>query len=53
MPIAYMTIVDGWGYDRWHANGLLAADALTGLVAVGFFAVVAVATRPRVVAPAE
>src|SRR5690349_7130954 len=53
MPIAYMTIVDGKAYDRWHANGLLAADALTGLVAVGFFAVVAVATRPRVVAPAE
>ncbi len=53
MPIAYMTIVDGWGYGRWHANGLLAADALTALVAVGFFAAVAVATRPRVVAPAE
>jgi MFS family permease len=53
MPIAYMTIVDGWGYGRWHANGLLAADALTGLVAVGFFAAVAVATRPRVAVPAE
>jgi MFS transporter, PAT family, beta-lactamase induction signal transducer AmpG len=53
MPIAYMTIVDGWGYGRWHANGLLAADALTGLVAVAFFAAVAAATRPRVAAPAE
>lgn len=53
MPIAYMTIVDGWGYGRWHANGLLAADALTGLIAVGFFAVVAAATRPRIVVPAE
>lgn len=53
MPIAYMTIVDGWGYGRWHANGLLAADAVTGLIAVGFFAVVAAATRPRVVVPAE
>jgi MFS family permease len=53
MPIAYMTIIDGWGYGRWHANGLLAADALTALVAVGFFAAVALATRPRAVAPAE
>ncbi|HEY2885436.1 MAG TPA: MFS transporter [Rhizomicrobium sp.] len=53
MPIAYMTIVDGWGYGRWHANGLLAADALTGLIAVGFFALVAAATRSRVVVPAE
>lgn len=48
MPIAYMTIVDGWGYSGWHANGLLAADALTGLVAVGFFAIVSIATRPRI-----
>jgi hypothetical protein len=53
MPIAYMTIIDGWGYGRWHANGLLAADALTALVAVGFFAAVAAATRPRMVVPAQ
>lgn len=49
MPIAYMTIIDGWGYSGWRANGLLAADALIGLLAVGFFAIVSVATRPRVV----
>lgn len=52
MPIAYMTIVDGWAYDRWQANGLLAADAMSGLVAVAFFAAVSVATRPRVAAAA-
>jgi MFS family permease len=52
MPIAYLTIVDGWAYGRWHANGLLAADALSGIVAVAFFAAVSLATRPRVVSPA-
>jgi PAT family beta-lactamase induction signal transducer AmpG len=45
MPIAYLTIVDGWAYGRWHANGLLAADALAGILGVAFFAVVVVATR--------
>ena len=40
MPIAYMTIADGWAYGRWHANGLLAADALSGMVGVAFFAAV-------------
>ncbi len=52
MPTAYMTIVDGRAYDNWHANGLLAADALSGLLAVLFFAGVVFATRRRAVAPA-
>ena len=47
MPIAYMTILDGWAYGRWHADGLLAVDGLIGLGAVAFFAAVNVATRPR------
>ena len=50
MPTAYMTIVDGWAYDRWHANGLLGADALSGLVAVVFFTAVSIATRPQPIA---
>jgi PAT family beta-lactamase induction signal transducer AmpG len=49
MPTAYMTIVDGWAYDRWHANGLLGADAFAGLAGVAFFAMVSVVTRPRAV----
>jgi hypothetical protein len=49
MPTAYMTIFDGWAYERWHANGLLGADAMAGLVAVAFFAVVSAVTRPRIV----
>jgi MFS family permease len=52
MPIAYMTIVDGRAYERWHTNGLLVADAATGLVAVAFFAAVVVVVRRRTVAPA-
>jgi hypothetical protein len=52
MPTAYMTIVDGRAYDHWHANGLLAADAFSGLLAVAFFAAVVFATRPRAAVPA-
>ena len=48
MPIAYMTIADGWAYGRWQGNGLLGMDALAGLVGVVFFGIVFMATRPRV-----
>src|SRR5262249_12737630 len=44
VPIAYMTIVDGWAYGRWHAGGLLAADAMAGLLGVAVFAVAAALT---------
>ena len=47
-PIMYMTTVEGFAYGRWHANGMLLADALSGLVAVLFFFAVALGTRPRV-----
>ena len=52
MPIAYMTIVDGKAYERWHTNGLLVADAATGLLAVAFFAAVVLVVRRRTVVPA-
>lgn len=52
MPIAYMTIIDGRAYERWHTNGLLVADAVTGLLAVAFFAAVVVVVRRRKVVPA-
>ena len=48
MPIAYMVIADGWGYQRWHANGMLGVDAAAGLLGVAFFAAVAIAIRRRV-----
>jgi MFS family permease len=47
-PLAYMTTIEGFTYGRWHANGLLLADSLSGLIAVGFFFAVAAATRVRV-----
>jgi len=51
-PIMYMTTVEGFAYGRWHANGLLFADALSGVVAVMFFFAVAFGTRPHAVAVA-
>jgi len=47
MPIAYLTIVDGWAYSCWHASGLLFADAMAGIVGVSFFAAVVAATVHR------
>jgi PAT family beta-lactamase induction signal transducer AmpG len=52
IPIAYMTWLEGKAYVGWHANGLLLADALAGVIAIAFFLVVSAATRPRVVATA-
>jgi hypothetical protein len=51
-PIAYMTTIEGFTYGRWHSNGLLLADALSGLIAVAFFFAIAAATRTRVTAVA-
>lgn len=52
IPILYVGLIDGWAHERWGAGGFLLADALTGLVAVAFFYVVAIATAPRVPRPA-
>jgi len=46
-PILYMTFFEGKAYDRWHADGLLWSDALSGLVGVAVFAVVALVLFPR------
>lgn len=43
MPIAYMTIVDGWGQEKWGSNGMLYTEAVCGVAAVALFIVVAVA----------
>jgi MFS transporter, PAT family, beta-lactamase induction signal transducer AmpG len=45
LPIAYQTVIDGWGHDKWGANGLLYADALCGVAGVALFAGVALASR--------
>jgi PAT family beta-lactamase induction signal transducer AmpG len=40
VPVVYMTALDGWAYDRWHASGMLNFEAWLSLacVFVGFFA---------------
>ena len=48
MPITYLVIVDGWAQTKWNSGAMLWVEALIGIVAIGFFALVSVATRPRV-----
>ncbi len=51
-PIQYVALLDGWAYERWHTNGFLAADALTGLIGVVIFFAISAASRPRALQPA-
>ena len=44
-PIAYQTIIDGWGHDRWGASGLLYIETACGIAAVALYLIVALATR--------
>ena len=44
-PIAYQTVIDGNGYHRWHANGLLYVDAVCGIAAVVLYLSVAAGVR--------
>jgi len=37
MPIAYMTLVDGWAHTRWGAGTMLWTEAAIGAAAVVFF----------------
>ena len=46
-PIQYVALLDGWAYERWHTNGFLAADALTGVIGVAIFFAVSLSTQPR------
>jgi PAT family beta-lactamase induction signal transducer AmpG len=45
MPIAYLTIVDGWAQTRWGSNGMLLMEAACGVAAVVFFAALAALMR--------
>jgi PAT family beta-lactamase induction signal transducer AmpG len=40
IPCVYMTAFDGWAYDRWHASGMLNAEAWISIacVALGLLA---------------
>jgi PAT family beta-lactamase induction signal transducer AmpG len=51
MPIAYMTLVDGWAHTRWGAAGLLNVEAAFGVVGIVVFIGVAM-MLPRRALPA-
>jgi MFS family permease len=52
MPIAYMTLVDGWAHTRWGAAGLLNVEAAFGVAGIVVFIVVAI-MLPRRALPAS
>jgi MFS transporter, PAT family, beta-lactamase induction signal transducer AmpG len=41
MPIAYMTMVDGWAHTRWGTAGMLHTEAAVGVLAILVFVGVA------------
>ncbi len=47
MPIAYMTLVDGWAHERWGAAGLLNIEAAMGVLGIIVFVAVAIAMTRR------
>jgi predicted MFS family arabinose efflux permease len=46
MPIAYMTLVDGWAHTRWGAGAMLCVEAAIGVAAIALFIAVAACLRP-------
>ena len=47
MPIAYMTLVDGWAHERWGASGLLNTEAAIGVLGIIAFVAIAAGTVRR------
>ena len=47
MPIAYMTLIDGWAHERWGAAGLLNIEAAFGVAGIIVFVAIAMGTRRR------
>ena len=47
MPIAYMTVADGWAQGRWGSGGMLNTEASVAVLAVLVFITAAFALRPR------
>ncbi len=47
MPIAYMTLVDGWAHTRWGADGLLNVEAAIGVLGIIVFVAIAMALPRR------
>jgi hypothetical protein len=47
MPIAYVTVINGWAHTRWGAGGMLATEAAIGVAGVVVFIAVAMALPRR------
>ena len=47
MPIAYMTLVEGWSHTRWGASTMLWAEAAIGMAAIVVFMGMQLALRVR------
>ena len=47
IPIAYMTVVDGWARTRWNEGAMLYVEAAIGVAALLVFVAVATKTRRR------
>jgi predicted MFS family arabinose efflux permease len=47
IPIAYMTVVDGWARTRWNEGAMLYVEAVIGVAALLVFIAVATTTRRR------
>jgi MFS transporter, PAT family, beta-lactamase induction signal transducer AmpG len=52
MPIAYMTLIDGWAHTRWGASGLLNIEAAISIIGIAVFVGIAMALprRPAIAA---
>ena len=46
MPIAYVTLVDGWAHTRWGTGAMLHVEALIAVAAIALFIGVAACMRP-------
>jgi MFS transporter, PAT family, beta-lactamase induction signal transducer AmpG len=47
MPIFVMTLANGWAQERWGSGGMLIFEAIVGVAAAGFYALVAATTHGR------
>jgi len=47
IPIAYMTLVDGWARTRWNEGAMLYTEAMIGFAALAVFGLVAAAAQQR------
>jgi len=47
MPIAYVTLLDGWAQARWGASGFLLAEAAIGVLGLVVFLAIALALPRR------